>query len=211
MSVQEAIRARRTIKDYRPDPVPRDLVRLVLDAAAWAPNHHLTAPWRFVILEGVSRLPLAELRRALKRRELQEKRLPADQIEAEAADSGAKLLRAPNLIVVACQQAGDVIRREEDYSATAAAIQNMLLAATELGLGTFWTSGPIAVAPETNALLGLDQTDRIVGIIHLGFPVEVLPGGHRPPPVARWVDAREVPKLIARIDGLVGGNGTSSA
>ncbi|GIW05897.1 MAG: putative NAD(P)H nitroreductase YfhC [Dehalococcoidia bacterium] len=205
MSVQEAIRARRTIKDYRPDPVPRQLIDAVLEAAAWAPNHHLTQPWRFIILEGVARLPLAELRRALKRRELQEKGLPADQIEAEAAESGAKLLRAPVLIVVACQQVGDEIRREEDYSATAAAIQNLLLAATELGLGTFWTSGPIAVAPETNALFGLDPSDRIVGIIHLGFPAESPSGGRRPPPPTRWIEPREVPKLIDRIDRLVAG------
>lgn len=205
MSVQEAIRARRTIKEYRPDPVPRHLIDSVLQAAAWAPNHHLTQPWRFIVLEGAARLPLAELRRALKRRELREKGLPPDQIEAEAAESGAKLLRAPVLIVVACQQVGDAIRREEDYSATAAAIENLLLAATELGLGTFWTSGPIAVAPETNALFDLDPSDRIVGIIHLGFPAETPSPGHRPPPAARWIDPRDVPKLMGRVERLVDG------
>ena len=205
MSVLEAIRARRTIKEYRPDPVPRRLIETILDAAAWAPNHHLTQPWRFMVLEGAARLPLAELRRALKRRELREKGLPADQVEAEAAEAGAKLLRAPVLIVVACQQIGDAIRREEDYSATAAAIQNMLLAATELGLGTFWTSGPIAAAPETNALFGLAPSDRVVGIIHLGFPAESPTVPNRPPPPARWVDPREVPKLIDQIDRLVDG------
>jgi nitroreductase len=205
MSVQEAIRARRTIKEYRPEPVPRPLIDAVLEAAAWAPNHHLTQPWRFIILEGVARLPLAELRRALKRRELQEKGLPPDQIEAEAADSGAKLLRAPVLIVVACQQVGDAIRREEDYSATVAAVQNLLLAATELGLGTFWTSGPIAFAPETKALLGLDPSDRIVGIIHLGFPAETPSSSRRPLPPTRWVDPHEVPKLIGKIERLVDG------
>ncbi|MCS6801594.1 MAG: nitroreductase [Chloroflexota bacterium] len=205
MSVQEAIRARRTIKEYRPDPVPRQLIETVLQAAAWAPNHHLTQPWRFIVLEGAARIPLAELRRALKRRELREKGAPPDQVEAEAAESGAKLLRAPVLIVVACQQIGDTVRREEDYSATAAAIQNMLLAATELGLGTFWTSGPLALAPETNALFDLDPSDRIVGIIHLGFPAETPAPTHRPPPPTRWIAPHEVPKLVGRIERLVNG------
>jgi nitroreductase len=179
------------------------VLEAILEAAVWAPNHRLTQPWKFIILEGAARLPLAELRRALKARELAEKGADPATIDAEADESGGKLLRAPVLIIVATQQVGDEIQKEEDFSATAAAIQNMLLAATELGVGTFWTSGPIAVAPETNALLDLAPTDRIVGIIHTGYPVEVNPPGQRPPPPTRWVEAREVPRLMDRIERLV--------
>jgi nitroreductase len=203
LSVQEAIRTRRTVKDYRPEPVPRQLVETVLEAVAWAPNHHLTQPWRLIVLEGPARTPLAELRRALKRRELLAKGLPPAQVEAEAAESAAKLLRAPVLIVVACQQVGDEIQRQEDFSATAAGIQNMLLTATELGLGSFWTSGPLAIAPETNALFGLSPSDRIVGIIHLGYPAVPLQRGQRPPPPIRWITPVEVPKLVAQVEHVV--------
>ena len=47
MDVIEAIRTRRTVKAFRPDPVPREQLERILGAARWAPNHRLTQPWRF--------------------------------------------------------------------------------------------------------------------------------------------------------------------
>ena len=46
----ELLRSRRTIHDFREEPAPAELVREALDLARWAPNHHLTEPWRFYLL-----------------------------------------------------------------------------------------------------------------------------------------------------------------
>src|SRR5271167_300449 len=77
MDVEDAIRSRRTHKAFAPEPVAREVVDELLDLALWAPNHHLTNPWRFRVLGPAS---LARLK--------------------EAAGPGAaqKLDRAPTLI-----------------------------------------------------------------------------------------------------------------
>ncbi|MCS7003149.1 MAG: nitroreductase [Dehalococcoidia bacterium] len=203
MNVLDAIVNRRTTKEFRPEPVPRAVLQQIIDTAAWAPNHHMTAPWRIIVLEGAARMPIAELRRALKARELTAKGLPPDEVERQATDSAQKLLRAPTLLVVSCAQNGDAVQREEDFAAAAAAVQNMLLAATALGVATFWTSGPIALSPELKALLDLPPSDRVVGIIHVGYPAEHRSPGQKPPPATRWVEPREVPQLVRRVEAVM--------
>ncbi|MCL6553695.1 MAG: nitroreductase family protein [Firmicutes bacterium] len=47
MSVVDLIKQRRSVPKMRPDPVPREVLERMLDAAVWAPNHRLTEPWRF--------------------------------------------------------------------------------------------------------------------------------------------------------------------
>src|SRR5665809_114474 len=79
--VATAIATRRTHKAYRPEPVPDELVRELLELARWAPNHHLTNPWRFRVIgpEALERLK-----------------------EAAGPESASKLDRAPTLVVCSC-------------------------------------------------------------------------------------------------------------
>ncbi|MGA2925277.1 MAG: nitroreductase family protein, partial [Solirubrobacteraceae bacterium] len=61
MDVEDAIRSRRTHKAFAADPPARELLDQLLDLARWAPNHHLTNPWRFRVLgpRALQRLKLA--------------------------------------------------------------------------------------------------------------------------------------------------------
>ncbi len=79
MDVDDAIRTRRTHKAYRPEPVDRAVLEELLDLARWAPNHHLTSPWRFRVLGPAA---LAALK------------------AAAGDEAGAKLDRAPTLVAV---------------------------------------------------------------------------------------------------------------
>src|SRR3954452_4373988 len=99
--VEQAIRGRRTHKAFAAEPVPRAVVEELLALARWAPNHHLTQPWRFRVLGPES---LA--------------RLQALGGPAEAA----KLTRAPTLVAVSCVLTGNPAQDEEDLHATAAAV-----------------------------------------------------------------------------------------
>src|SRR5687767_9279746 len=104
MDVETAIRTRRTHKAYGAEPVPRAVLDELFDLARWAPNHHLTNPWRFRVLGPAA---LVRLKAA------------ADALEA---GSGAKLERAPTLVAVSAVQGGtDPVADEEDLLATAVA------------------------------------------------------------------------------------------
>src|SRR5436305_12193429 len=109
MNVEDAIRSRRTHKAFAPEPVPRELLDELLDLARWAPNHHLTNPWRFRV---VGPRALAALK------------------EAAGAEAAGQLDRAPTLVVVSAVQGGDdAVADEEDVLASACAAYIVLLAA----------------------------------------------------------------------------------
>src|SRR5436305_10730247 len=100
MEVEDAIRDRRTHKAFAPDPVPRELLEELLELARWAPNHHLTNPWRFRVLgpDALTRLK-----------------------EAAGPEAAAKLDRAPTLVAVTAVRSADPVQDEEDLCAAACA------------------------------------------------------------------------------------------
>jgi len=157
MNVIEAIRGRRTIKDFTADPVPPDTLLRVLDAGRWAQNHRLTQPWRFTLLG-------LEIKEAL---------------ACAFEDSRAKIVSRPAIVAASCVLSPDEVVRREDYAAAACAIQNVALAAWSEGLGMLWSTGKFTRQPETYRLLGIDPTaEEIVAFLNFGFPATVPP----PPP-----------------------------
>lgn len=161
MNVLDAIRQRRSVGRVSQRPVPRSLLENALEAAHWAPTHHRTEPWRFWVFSGPGRERLAQVFALLGEKDR------------------AKPLRAPVVIAVACvpQPAADNI--QEELCATAAAVQNLLLAAQGLGLAGIWRTGPAAYDARVRQFFGLGERDALVGFIYLGYPdpdVPVLEG-----------------------------------
>jgi nitroreductase len=166
MDVLEALRTRRSIGKLGGD-VGDDEVRTLVEAALWAPNHRLTEPWRFTVLRGDARRRLGEAWAALAPSQT---RLSGEEHEAFLRREAAKPLRAPVLIVASVRTDSDPVVAVEDFAATAAAVQNLLLAAHAQGLGAMWRTGGMAYRAEILAHLGLAPNDRIVGLVYLGHP-----------------------------------------
>jgi nitroreductase len=162
METIEAIRTRRTIGKSTGD-VPRATITELIEAATWAPNHKLTQPWKFAVLTGAARERLGAVWGAAAAAHAE----PATRTAIEEGEA-KKLLRAPCVIVVSVRTDPDWVRAEEDLTATAAAVQNLLLAAHSKGLSAAWKTGKIVHSPEVKAFLGLDSTDRIIAVVYLG-------------------------------------------
>jgi nitroreductase len=188
MDAITAIRRRTSVRRFRPDPVGRDLVEAVLDCAVRAPNHKLTEPWRFAVLTGRAKGRFAELRGRYRRERF------ADPTGPEATDSAEKMRaeteETPVVIVVACAISEDERRREEDYAATMMAVENLLIAAESLGLGTYLRSGGMMADPELAAITKLDTGFRVVALVSLGYPAEPVPPRRRRPAteLTRWLE-----------------------
>jgi len=164
--VLDALATRRSIGNVQGD-VSDEQIRALIQAAVWAPNHHLTEPWRFVVLRGEARERLGH---AWAEVAANMTRLQGDERETFLRREAAKPTRAPALIVVAARTDADPIVAAEDFAATAAGVQNLLLAAQELGLGAMWRTGELAYSPEIKAHLELESSDRIVAIVYVGQP-----------------------------------------
>jgi nitroreductase len=174
MEVIDAIVSRRSLGRMRQDAPPRDMIERVLGAAVHAPNHHNTQPWRFYVLSGKAREELGEeLAQALKQRvaDMDEKK-----VEGLMLAERMKPMRSPVLIVVGvAREMDDPMAMREDLQAASAAIQNMLLAATSLGMAAIWRTGDGAYDDRVKAYFGLQPRDEIAGIVYLGYADENLP------------------------------------
>lgn len=189
MNVEEAIRSRRSIGKVKQDPVPRDLVERIIEAAVWAPNHHRTEPWKFVVMTGEGRNKLGSAYAEIAAEKLTG--LTEEEREQRLAKEVEKALRAPVVIAAVCSPSDDpkVIRAEET-AAVHAAVQNLLLAAHANGLGAVWRTGEPAYHPAMKRWLGLEPGDEVVGLIYAGYPDMEPPAVRRTPGTAKtvWLD-----------------------
>lgn len=185
MELFDAIHTRMSIGKVKPDPVPRELIEKMLDAAAQAPNHHKVQPWRFIVLTGAARERLGELMaEALLRRQ------PDAAAEIVAAER-AKPLRAPVIIAVGVDKpSGPKIVEIENICAAAAATQNMLLAAHALGLAAQWRTGPAADEPAVKVFLGLAPDQYLISFVYVGWCLVEPQGYTRPAASERttWIE-----------------------
>jgi nitroreductase len=143
--------------------VPAQTVRELIALATMAPCHHLTEPWHFTVITGSARERLGRL--------WAERAATVVDIERRAAfieGESQKPLRAPTLIIVSTRTDANAVTAEEDFAATAAAVQTLLIAAESLGIQAGWKTGKMVHDAAVKEFLGLDSTDRIVATIYLG-------------------------------------------
>lgn len=164
--MSRTILSRRSVGRVTAEPLPHGTVEDLIEAAIRAPNHGLTHPWRFVVLEGNARRAAGLAHLAAKERPGRPLAEPARTKEA------SRFERAPTVIVCVCRtESADEAVRREDRDAVAAGVQNLLLAAAERGLGAIWRTGTMADEPELREHLGLDDRDAVVAFVYVGRPV----------------------------------------
>ena len=168
MQVLEAIRTRRSVGKVTDQRPTREQIETILGAGTCAPSHHVTYPWRFVVISGNERERFGEVTARSKIARMERE---GRSTEGEAERLIAKALRAPVIIAVGVEVSeGPKIVETEEIASGAAAAQNMLLAAHSLGLGAIWRTGDPAYDREVASYLGFSERGRILGFIYLGYP-----------------------------------------
>ncbi len=192
MDTLVAIASRRSIGRLgEPGPTPEHL-RIILEAAACAPDHGELRPFRFTVLEGAAKDDFGGVLEAAYRARCNAAGVAVE--ESKAAKDRTKLDRAPTVVVVGTVRGEGgsskmPVPMIEQIAATAAACQNALLAATALGYGSMWRTGECCYDEPVKAALGLAEQDAIVGFLYLGTRSDEA--------------ARAKPPKIADLDGLV--------
>jgi nitroreductase len=177
MDVFEAISLRRSIRQYRPDPVRREDILTILEAADQAPSAMNLQQWEFMVVTGAKIAEMGEsFRRIIEEYTRNEKssRMKGSPLTREdfirfAATYGG----APVVIVVLTDMTQTADFRRANLESASAAMENLLLAATALGLGTCWMTGPLNDEKALRRILAIPEGKEIVAVTPLGYPVEV--------------------------------------
>lgn len=169
MTIFQTIKRRRSIGKMTSEVPNREQIERMLEAATHAPNHHKVQPWRFFVLAGHAREELGAVMADALAARLGE--TTSDKAQALLNKERGKLLRAPIIIIAAAEQPKlSNVLAIENIEATAAAVENMLLTAEEMGLACMWRTGDAAYDPRIKAWLGLAPEDHIVAFVYVGYP-----------------------------------------
>ena len=169
MTVFETIKNRRSIGKMTPERPSRRQIEHLLEAATHAPNHHKVQPWKFIVLAGSAREELGALMADSLASRMEE--TSGEKAQAILNKERHKLMRSPVVIVVVAEPPRlPKVLEIENIEATAAAVQNMLLAGEEMGLACMWRTGDAAYDPRIKQWLGLVPEDHIVSFLYVGFP-----------------------------------------
>lgn len=180
-TVADVLRSRRTNLQVKPDDeIARADIELLIELATWAPNHKRTWPWRFTVLQGSARARFGEALASA-----------AQQVSTIAADKRSKLptkyLRSPVVLLVWTHVSSDPVVAREDRDATAAAVQNILIAATGLGMASYWGSLPEVLWDGAREFAGQDSDADPVALIYLGWPIGKPLAPPRGPADTTWL------------------------
>ena len=167
--ISDLIKSRRTIlpEQFSDRLIHKEQVEVLLNNAIWAPNHGLTQPWTFKVFLGEGRQKLATFLG-----ETYTKLMSSEDFKQAKFDRlTTRPLMAGAVIVVSLKRdPNSKIPEIEEVEAVACAIQNMQLTCTAWGLGSFWASPGIIYKPEMNEFLGLDEEDKCLALLFVGYP-----------------------------------------
>ena len=147
MNVSDALSQRRSIKKFTNRPVTREEIETLLSAAVAAPNHRLSQPWRFYVLGPEARHAYGTVLGGRKAKKIEDPEAARTMRENVAVEHRA----LPAMLAVAMVNNENPEIREEDYAAVMMAVQNLCLAAVDLGLGTHVKTGAIMADPDARA------------------------------------------------------------
>jgi len=177
MDIFELIQQRRTVSpnQYSKQPITEEELQKILESANWAPTHKNTEPWRFKVMQGESRLKLADY--------LIEKNAELDDKPSSFKNKkiSSKFENSHTVIAICIQKSPKGMPPEwEEISAVAMAVQNMWLACTALEIGAYWSSP--SLINHLDEFFNFNEGESCLGFFYMGKLDGELPKGNRKSP-----------------------------
>jgi nitroreductase len=182
------IKDRHSIRTFTRDDVTEEEISLLLQAANAAPSAHNQQAWQFIILRGEKKQELAQLvttqsvafpRPAAALLRMGAKSILSAPVVIAVANTGDLIKHGTELFKVEKEAAHDFFRTMEIQS-SAAAVENILLAATSLGLGTVWLGVLYLIKDEVLRFLG-EPGGEFMAVVPVGRPARVSFGPQKQP------------------------------
>jgi len=145
----DSIKARRSVRKFKPDVIPDDLIEKVLEAGRWAPSGRNNQAWRFAVV--TDKAIIAKI---------------------SGLTKYAKIVQAAQALIPVFLNTAETYHREKDIQSIGACLQNMLLEIHALGLGAVWLGEIIKSNEQIKQLLSLSEELELMAVIALGYPDE---------------------------------------
>ena len=178
------LRTRRSVRRFKPDPVPDSVINNILTTATFAPSAHNRQPWRFVVLtDAPTKEKLADAMAIEFQHDLESDGLPPEKIQAQVKRSKERMISTPVIIVINLDMSEmnvytDRKRKQAEFrtavQSVASAGMQLLLAAHAEGLGGVWVCSPLFAQEAVQDVLGLPKSWEPHGMFYLGYP-DVIP------------------------------------
>jgi coenzyme F420-0:L-glutamate ligase/coenzyme F420-1:gamma-L-glutamate ligase len=190
-SLHEFLRTRRSVRRFKPDPVPDSVIERLLTTASYAPSAHHRQPWRFVVVTAAAKARLADAMSVDFQRDLTKDGVAPEEISRQVARSKSRIQAAP-VVVVVCMDTKqldeypDALRRQAERTmaiqSVAAAGLQLLLAAHAEGLGGVWVCSPLFAPRAARKALRIQNSWDPQGMCFVGYP-EVIPAARERKPL----------------------------
>lgn len=173
----KTIHQRHSVRQFQDRPVDNETIKLILDAANQAPSAHNQQSWQFTIIRGEKKQQLADLvgkrigdfpKRSAALLRMASRSLANAPVAIAVKNTGALIEGGPELFQIEKERAFDFFRTMEIQS-SAAAVENLLLAATSIGLGSVWLGILYLIKDEILTFLG-EEEGEFMAIIPMGYP-----------------------------------------
>ena len=184
----ETIRRRHSIRQFQDLPVDDSLIKIILDAANQAPSAHNQQSWRFIVLRERKRLELSHLVAARANDfpkpsssilRMASRCLASAPVVISVSNTGSLIAHGSELFNIDNDKSYDFFRTMEIQS-SAAAVENLLLAATSLGLGSVWLGILYLMKDEVLSFLG-EKKGEFMAVIPIGYPKKDQAGPQKKP------------------------------
>jgi len=150
LDIYDIIKTRRSVRKFKPDPIPDDLIEKVLEAGRWAPSGLNNQAWRFAVVTDTSVIT-----------------------QISGLTHYAKIVLAAQALIPIFLDTDKSYHREKDIQSIGACVQNMLLEIHALGLGAVWLGEIIKSNDQIKQLLGLPAELELMAVIAMGYPDEI--------------------------------------
>lgn len=184
----ETIKRRHSVRLFTNEPIPDEYLHTILNAANMAPSAHNQQSWRFIIIKGQKKKELVELVNSKAAEfpksssvllRMASRSIAGAPVVIAVANTGELIEHGTKLFQIDQEQAFDFFRTMEIQS-SAAAVQNLLLAATSLGLATVWLGILFLIKDEVLELLG-ERKGEFMAVIPIGYPAKESNGPEKRP------------------------------
>lgn len=172
--IKQIIENRRAVYpvQYNDEKISKEEISEILKAANWAPTHRRTEPWRFKVFLGESQMRLGEFLAETYKRTAQKF---SDRSYMKMKENPVKA----GCVIAICMQRdpSESIPEWEEIASTAMAVQNMWLTASEMKIGTYWSSP--SVREHLGEFVKFEEGERCLGFFYMGKYDGELPEGTR--------------------------------